>query len=177
MYELALLLSKPVGLMLDVGTFLNILDCISDPMLPRSHYDDAYEIVVAWQRVSEIVEAMSKFSRCSTGCWQSSIIAVVKYVAVFYVEIFVAITTRMIAKFEENGKPHWRREIYGDGTSRVFSCLSHNIFNMTCKTDKELHWDSHWALTTKPNIRRKMEGIDEQRKKQANTQTQEKKCK
>jgi hypothetical protein len=31
MYELALLLSKPVGLMLDVGTFLNILDSFSLP--------------------------------------------------------------------------------------------------------------------------------------------------
>jgi hypothetical protein len=124
-YEHALLLSKPVELILKANEYLSWMmtheypSKVTCPLKgPHSEicgasisintiaYADADEIWIAWERVIEIFMTLCMFSRCSKECWkgQNQIMAAIQYAMIVYVKEVVAITTRTIAKAEKVGK-------------------------------------------------------------------------
>jgi hypothetical protein len=118
MYELALLLSKPVELISDAHKYLicftNTLSCyfeyphsetckaITDThKIAYAYYD---EIWIAWERVVGALQAMYIVSVCSKGGWQGQIAAAVKHAVVIYVEELVVITTRTIVEAKKKSE-------------------------------------------------------------------------
>jgi hypothetical protein len=125
MYELALLLSEPVDLILVHTSFSNF---------PYNN-GNAYEMSIAWKRASETVVAMNALSMCSKECWrdQSQIAAAVKHAVVLYVEELVAIITRVVTKEEraeaELKKAGKQKVSLSDGT--VYTCDYGSASNFT----------------------------------------------